>query len=349
MSRAFHVSSNRLEGSLCDTPLESLLDSCRKHLVTGSINISTQFADGVIELRAGVVDNATFGELSDAAAIRRLKRLSDGMYELTQRLPDLSGELGDSAQCEGSLADVPLVAIMRHCEDQALSCTITMVRDFDRAEIGYRAGEIDLVTLNGQRDDDAIVDVVGWKSGAFRVSAPPLPVDIAGWPSASADPTAPFRIEHVAPPRRRSEATPARPALPGMSASGAAASPAAVSASPALPPPPAPALPIAPALPAAALHACRPAVALPPFATPLARPATPLAPPRAFARGTSQESALEDRPRATTPRAASPRAERLETDRVEQAADGSHWVVVMLAVLVVIAVAAWFGAMLYVN
>ena len=353
MSRAFHVSSNRLEGSLCDTPLESLLDSCRQHLVTGTISINTQFADGVIELRAGVVDTATFGELTDAAAIRRLKRLSDGMYELTQQLPDLSGELGDSAQCEGSLADVPLVTIMRHCEDQALSCTITIVHDFDRGEIHYRAGEIDEVTLNGKRDDDAIVDIVGWKSGAFRVAAPPLPLDIAGWPSASVDPTAPFRIEHVAPPRRLQEAAPPRPGLPGVSR---APVPIAASASgpAALPRPPAPALPVVPPLPAAALQersAAAPSIP-PPFAvvTPMARPAdTPPAPPRVFARGTSSEPALHLRPREATPLAATPHAARLETDPVEPTSDGTRWVVIFLAVLVLLAVAAWIGAMWYVG
>lgn len=352
MSRAFHVSSNRLEGSLCDTSLDSLLDSCRQHLVTGTISINTQFADGIIELRAGVVDTATFGELTDAAAIRRLKRLSDGMYELTQRLPDLSGELGDSAQCEGSLAELPLVTIMRHCEDQALSCTITIVRDFDRAEIHYRAGEIEEVTLNGKRDDDAIVDVVGWKSGAFRVSAPPLPFDIAGWPSASADPTAPFRIEHVVPDRRLQEAAPPRPGLPGVSRA-----PVPVSASPsapvALPRPPAPALPVAPPVPAAALETRRataPSVP-PPFATvtPLARPAAPPQPPRVFARGTSSEPALEIRPREATTTPAAPRAARMETELAEPSADGTRWVVIFLSVLVLLAISAWIGAMWYVG
>ncbi len=352
MSRAFHVSSNRLEGSLCDTPLESLLDSCRQHLVTGTISISTQFADGIIELRAGVVDTATFGELADAAAIRRLKRLSDGMYELTQRLPDLSGELGDAAQCDGSLADVPLVAIMRHCEDQALSCTITIVRDFDRAEIHYRAGEIDEVTLNGKRDDDAIVEVVGWKSGAFRVSAPPLPFDIAGWPSTSADPTAPFRIEHVAPARRLQEATPPRPGLPGVSATPVpvAASPSAPAS---LPRPPAPALAVAPPIPAAVLEERRAAVPSipPPFAmvTPLAQPASAPQPPRVFARGTSSEPALDIRPLEATARPASPRAARLETDLVEPSANGAPWVVILLSVLILLAIAAWIGAMWYVG
>ena len=220
--RSFHVSQNRLEGSLCDTPISKLLESCREHQITGTINVETPYDRGVIELRAGFVDQAHFGELGGDSAVRRLKRLGEGMYTLTQQLPDLSGSLGSAAQGEGELAQVSLITIMRHCEDQALSCTITIVRAFDRAQIIYRAGEIAEVELNGVRDDDAIVDVVNWPDGRFRISAPPLALDIDGWPTAS-DPTAPFRIDHAArlrPPTRAARGTPAP--LPGLSLTPAA-------------------------------------------------------------------------------------------------------------------------------
>lgn len=219
---SFHVSRNRLEGSLCDTPISSLLESCRKHQITGTINIDTPYKKGVIELRAGWVDEAWFGDLAGDQAVRRLKRLGDGMYTLTQQLPDLSGSLGGAAQGEGDLSQVSLVTIMRHCEDQALSCTITIVRGFDRAEVVYRVGDLAEVTLNGTRDDDAIVDVVNWPEGRFRISAPPLALDIDGWPTAT-DPTAPFRIEHAArlrPPTRAARGTPAP--LPGIALTPAA-------------------------------------------------------------------------------------------------------------------------------
>jgi hypothetical protein len=110
------------------------------------------------------------------------------------------------------------VEIMRLCEDQALSCTITIICDFDRGEIIYKAGEIAGVTLNGRRDDDdAIVRIVEFRRGRFRIEAPALPDEIDGWPATSKDPTVPFHLHHVtAPPRATARGTGGAAALPGV-------------------------------------------------------------------------------------------------------------------------------------
>lgn len=196
-AQPFHISPNRLEGSLCDVPLDQLLASCREHMITGTIKIAGHFGDGVLELRAGIPDGARYGTLTDEAAMEKLCSLPDGLYELTQRLPDLTGDLGDAAECQGDLAQIPLARIMNHCEKQALSCTITVISEFERGEIMYRAGEITGVVLNGQRDEDAIVDITKFETGRFRVAAPPLSLDIGGWPSVTREPTEPFKIEHL--------------------------------------------------------------------------------------------------------------------------------------------------------
>jgi len=203
MSRGrINVSPNQVEGSLGDTPLATLLASCREHLITGRIAVETDQQRGSIELRAGVVDRASFAGAEGEAAVAGMRALDDGLYQLSQRLPDLDGRLGDSATGEGELTPGSVVKLMRHCEDQALSCTITVVSDFDRAEIRYRAGEIVEVTWNGRSDLDAIVEVVALTTGRIRVAAPPLPDDIHGWPSPRKDPTVPFRIDDVTPLRR---------------------------------------------------------------------------------------------------------------------------------------------------
>ena len=45
-----HVSKNRLEGSLSDTPLERLLRATRNHLVTGTIQMQVNGEIGTIEV-----------------------------------------------------------------------------------------------------------------------------------------------------------------------------------------------------------------------------------------------------------------------------------------------------------
>jgi hypothetical protein len=202
------VSKNRLEGSLADVPLQRLLDACFKHLVTGSIKVTTPDGRrGVLLLRAGAVDQARFGDAVGDTAVDALGGLGEGTYELAQRLPDLSGHLGGAAALEGQVEEVALIPIMRLCEQQALSCTIIVIGGFDRGEIVYRAGELVDVTLNGMHDDDAIVAMLGWPKAKFRVVAPPLHHEIQGWPKVGREATQPFRLDAaLLPPKAKAKA-----------------------------------------------------------------------------------------------------------------------------------------------
>lgn len=230
-----YVSRNHLEGSFTDVPLDRILDACHKHLVTGEIRVAVADLRGLIELRAGAVDRAELGTTKGARALEQMRSLIDGDYELTQRLPDLTGELGGSSMIEGDVTGVPLIALMRHCEHHALTCTITVVSKFDRAVIEYHAGDLRRVELNGFYDDDAIVQVLDWRDARFRVSAPPLDLDIEGWPRVRKDPTLPFTIG----PRF---ARGTSPQLPVGVAPASEPEPAHVEPEPlALPKPPAPA------------------------------------------------------------------------------------------------------------
>lgn len=219
-SHSVHISPNTLQGSLQDVSVSRLLDSCKKSLVTGRIDVDTGVSTGWIELRAGMVEAAEYGRLGGGAALTRLRDLNDGSYEISQRLPDLDGKLGSAASFRGELSEVSLVELMRHCEANALTCTIVIIHEFDRGEIEYRGGEIARVALNGVTDEDRIVDMVRLEDARFMVSAPPLDVGVDGWPVVRGDPTAPFRVEHLAsrPPARRpvgAAASASPPPLPG--------------------------------------------------------------------------------------------------------------------------------------
>jgi hypothetical protein len=196
-----HVSRHRLTGSLSEVPFEQLLAALKKQLFTGTLIVDGDTKQVVFELRGGSFDSAQVGGKggNPEAIAARLAKLRDGSYEVRQRLPDLKGALGSAASLEGEVGDVPLAEIMRHCEANALSCTLLVVGGFDRGEVTYRAGEIVDVMLNGQHDSDAIVEIVGWKGARFRVSAPPLELNVLGWPAVTREPTAPFRVEHLAP------------------------------------------------------------------------------------------------------------------------------------------------------
>src|SRR5688572_17269055 len=188
------VSQHHLEGFLADANLDRILASCRRQLVTGIIRITAGPKVGTIELRAGGVDRSSYGGLEGRAALAEMQKLSDGEYEIEQQLPDLTGGLGGSATAEGDVGGVPLIAIMRYCEDNALTCTIAVTSGDDRGQIDYRAGEIKRVEMNGTVDEDAIVTLLAWTSARYRVSAPPLDLDVEGWPQMRAQSSTPFSL-----------------------------------------------------------------------------------------------------------------------------------------------------------
>lgn len=199
-SEPLYVSRNHLEGSLQDVPLERVLAACHRHLVTGVVRLHVAGKDGVIELRAGAVDHAHLGDDSGDRAMKLMRAARDGWYEVAQRLPDLTGAIADSSSSlQGDVEGVPLIALMQHCEFHALTCTITVIAGFDRACIEYRAGEIARVELNGFFDDDALPQILDWPDARFRVAAPPLDLDVEGWPVTRRAATAPAFIEKKAP------------------------------------------------------------------------------------------------------------------------------------------------------
>jgi hypothetical protein len=200
-----HISKNHIEGSLRETRLGELLEPCGRLLLTGAIRVKTARGTGLVTLRAGAVDEARFAGLRGDAALTEMKQLEDGAYELVQRMPDLRGQLARSAALEGAVPAVPLATIMRHCEHNALTCSVIVVSGFDRGEIVYRAGDIAAVALNGTYDPEHIVTILGWQDARFRVTAPPLDPSIAGWPKVSREPTAPFRLDHIVGSRGRRE------------------------------------------------------------------------------------------------------------------------------------------------
>jgi hypothetical protein len=179
---------------LGEVPLAEVLEGCRRHRFTGKIEIRAGEHAGELELNAGVVDVARFDAAEGDPALMTMCALHNGQYRLSQRLPQLDGMLGSAAAFEGDAKHMPLPQIMRHCEENALTCVITAVHGTDIGEIYYRLGEIEKVMLDGERDDDAIVDIVHWRKARYHVSARPLEPSLHGWPALRSEPSLPFQM-----------------------------------------------------------------------------------------------------------------------------------------------------------
>jgi len=171
-------------GKIAETPITALLESCNKFLVTGTVHVQAQGFEGQLKLRAGAVEEVTFAGLSDRQAMAKLRALMTGTYQLTQRLPDLSRELSSSVSFVGSLSDVSVIDLMRHCEANALTCVIEITSKANQGEIRYRVGEIQGVSYNGDQDDERIGDILAMEGARFAVRSVPLDVSVEGWPIA---------------------------------------------------------------------------------------------------------------------------------------------------------------------
>ena len=203
-----HISENRLEGSLLDTDLKEVLDECHAHLVTATLLINSGAEKAVLEIRAGAVDSVDYKGLKKSEALAKLHELKTGEFELAQKLPDLTGKLGTAASLETETDEISIVKLMQLCEDNALSCSVTATTDDVTAVIRYKAGDIDGVDWNGERDDDRIVDLVKLEKARIRVEAPPLKFGILSWPTVRDDPTPAFiPIQEMAKGRLDAKAT----------------------------------------------------------------------------------------------------------------------------------------------
>ena len=131
---------------------------------------------GEVHLLAGGLNDAFAGNKRGQEAASALQRLAGARFVIDTRLPDPeTGSLAKPGPAEGSLAQRPLVEIMRYCEDYVLTCTLEVWRGEEQARISYRRGELVGTSVGGSEAPERLPEVMGWKEGFFEIDLP-LPV-----------------------------------------------------------------------------------------------------------------------------------------------------------------------------
>ena len=325
-----HVSKHHLEGSLADASLEKILASCHKHLLTGLVRVTAGPRTGEIELRAGAVESAAFDGATGNLALARMHALYEGTYEIVQRLPDLAGGLGGAATAEGEVSGVPLIKAMQHCEDNALTCVVTVIAGFDRAQIRYRLGEIVGIEKNGVADEDAIVEILKWPDARFRIEAPPLELDIEARPREKADPSRPFVLKDAdkAPGGGAPVVSPVEAPPVEITAEPPPVEPAPVETAPVEPPPVEP--------PPAEQAPVEPAPVEPPPAEPAPVEPPPVE-PAPIEVVTAEPPPAESAPAEPAPAEPAPEEPAITEPPVARPRSTGWWLVTVLVVLLVVA------------
>jgi hypothetical protein len=206
---------------------------------------------------------------------------------IRSRLPSLAGELDQAGPDTGDLAERPLAAVMRYCEDFVLTCAVVAWRGNETAHVYYRRGGIERTLVNGVDDAARLPEVMAWKAGRYRILLPKLEL--------------PEAVPEAAPAEGAPSTT-----MPGMATIPGMETPAPPTASTSAPqivteaPKPAPAAEFSPATlpkrPAMTIIGM-PAVIVPPVAAPPAA-----APPAAAPPAAAPPAAAPPAARTTSPR-----------------------------------------------
>src|SRR5439155_749108 len=114
------------------------------------------------------------GALDAVDALAQLKRLPMAHFRVEPCVPEPeTGGISPPGPEEGSLADRSLAALMRYCEQYAITCLLEVWRGGQQATINYRRGEIVSSTVDGSDDPERLPEVMTWTAGQYQIVLPP--------------------------------------------------------------------------------------------------------------------------------------------------------------------------------
>jgi hypothetical protein len=128
-----------------------------------------------VHMVAGGVSESISGSLRGDEALAQLKRLTMAHFRVEPCVPEPeSGGISPPGPEEGQLSERPLAALMRYCEQYAMTCLLEVFRGGEQATISYRRGEIVSATVDGHDGAELLPEVMTWTDGQYRIVLPPL-------------------------------------------------------------------------------------------------------------------------------------------------------------------------------
>ncbi|HWA71810.1 MAG TPA: hypothetical protein VG937_05740 [Polyangiaceae bacterium] len=124
------------------SPARRVLDHIAEQRFTGVLRVRSREASGEFWFLVGILESAQFGVSKADEAIERLLRATEVVFEAELRLPHLSGGFKKRMPAAGSFAETRPVALMRYCENYALTCVLVLKGKDRTVRISYRLGEL---------------------------------------------------------------------------------------------------------------------------------------------------------------------------------------------------------------
>lgn len=157
-----------LKGSLEAQPPTELLVNIEQQRTSGELHFESAGDAGVVTLIAGMLAEEQPRTDQGADPVDLLLSASAGTFQLFQKLRPLPGAHGSDSLKTGALSQHPPAELMNYCEEGGLTGSLLLTREHKRAEIHYRAGELEVIRVDGSDEGD-LHDVFAWTDGAFTV------------------------------------------------------------------------------------------------------------------------------------------------------------------------------------
>ena len=171
-SAAVHHDQESMSEEL-ESPLMKVVNRIIESRFTGLLRVRAHEADGEMSFLAGIREETRFGLSKGDDALARMRQATIHGFEVEPRLPALSGDFKKKLPLSGTFAEFHPATLMRHCETNALTCTLALEAAGQSARIAYKMGEL-LSVQTTPAGSEVLSRILQTPEGTYSFTLPEL-------------------------------------------------------------------------------------------------------------------------------------------------------------------------------
>jgi len=155
-------------GDLAEVRVNALYAACHSLRFTGRLELRDESHEAQVVFLGGDPVEISGGDTQVIAL------WNAGQFRAVQSMPNLSGELTGQLEQTGSLAITKAPRLLAWVSEYRLSCDMLIERPGEKAQLGFKNGQLESAAVNGKPELAAMARVQAWTDGFYRVALRPL-------------------------------------------------------------------------------------------------------------------------------------------------------------------------------